>query len=293
MTDEPTPDTPTGRRTAARRRRLAYLAAAIILLIAGTVAGVIATRPSPKPARVAAVKAKPKPITLSTAEFFARWAAVTDGPSDVTRGTPSPPPFAPTVHAVTVGITAGPVWHWSIPTGGGTVIAGTASASGSTSTTTYTSWPANTPAAVKAAGPPAPYVQHDSPGWTARPIKDGTLPLVSVSTFAGFGNIRTLSQPTIQSATASTWTVRMTVTSPWCWQHFPIGTTASAAYVTRCGAVTTAPPTTSTSQPTTATAPPTERIPGPTATATVTPTAQGGLLISIAPTGYTLLANPT
>ncbi len=298
-TPEPTPQPPTGKRTAARRRRLAYALAAAILLIAGVVAGVVATRPAPKRhhVAVAVVKPKPKPTpkpaTLSSAEFMARWAAVTDGPSAITRGTTQPDGG---VSSVVVNVAPGPVWTWHIAESAGTTVTGTASANGATETTTFTHWGPGTPAYITAQGPPPPSVQHQLPGWFSAPIVNGALPLVSVQRFVGGSQERTLSNPVVVAATASSWTVRVTVNWPWCLLNFPFGRNASPAYVARCGAVTHTGPATyqpvhgSSSPPTSAT--PTERVPGPTATATVTPTAAGGLLISIAPSGFTLLANP-
>lgn len=295
MPTEPIPEPPNGKHQAARRRRLAYALAAAILLIAGIVGGIVATQPVPKRRHVAVAvappKPAPKPVTLSTAEFLARWAAVTDGPSAISRGTTK---ADGAVTSVVVDVAPGPVWTWRIAETGGITATGTASKSGATETRTFAHWGPGTPAFLAAQGPPPPSVQHQLPGWFSAPIVNGGLPLVSVRDFVGGSQERTLSNPVVVSATATSWTVRVTVNWPWCLLHFPFGRNASPAYVARCGAVTHGTAATRGSSTTpAASAAPTERVPGPTATATVTPTTQGGLLISIVPSGFTLLANPT
>lgn len=286
MTDVSTPEAPTGRRTAARRRRIAYLAAAIILIVAGTVAGVvIAGHHPPKRVHVAVVKAKP--VTLSSAEFMARWAAVTDGPSTITRGTTETINGVVTPESVVVHVAPGPVWKW-IETVDGATTTGTASAAGGITTSTPEKWAPGTPAAIVAADPLKPYVNHLPAAWGAD-IAPGNLLLAEVRSLASAGPQRVLADPVVTGATASSWTVQFSVVWPYCWEHYPssapqCATSSSTAQIPVSVPGKAPGPTVSLGAG--------GRIPEPTATATVTPTSAGGLLISIAPHAFTLLANP-
>lgn len=295
MTTDPTPEPPTGRRTAARRRRLAYALAAAILLIAGVVGGVIATRPTPKRHKVAVTVVKPKPkpapkpVTLSTAAFLARWAVITNGPSTITRGTTETVNGVTTPRSVVVNVAPGPVWTWHMALSGGGAVTGTASKAGVTVTTTYTHWGPGTPVYITAQGPPPPTVEHPSLAWFAD-LAPGNLLVASVRELRGPGPQRVLTDPVVTGSTATSWTVRLDVAYPYCLENYP--STAPACAGTTTGPPP-APPTSSSHAPTVAYGGGSNRFPGPTVTATVTPTAAGGLLISLQPSGFTLLANPT
>ncbi len=293
MPTEPIPEPPNGKHQAARRRRLAYALAAAILLIAGIVGGIVATQPAPKRRHVAVAvappKPAPKPVTLSTAEFLARWAVITNGPSTITRGTTETVNGITTPRSVVVNVAPGPVWTWHMALSAGGAVTGTASKAGVTVTTTYTHWGPGTPAFITAQGPQPPTVDHPSLAWFGD-LAPGNLLVASVRELRGAGPQRVLADPVVTAATATSWTVRLDVVWPYCLENYP--STAPACAGTTTGPPP-APPSSSSHAPTVTYGGGGDRFPGPTVTATVTPTAAGGLLISLQPSGFTLLANPT
>lgn len=294
MTDTSTPSDPTPtpstrrRHGSGRRRRLAFLLAAIVLLVAGVVAGVIATRPAPKRHKVVAVvkpKPAPKPINhdLTTAAFTARWNRLVTGPSDVAL---TPMAFegpngqgGQQIVPLSVVVASPTHWMWDIPA---IAIGGSSSASMAFSATPT--------GGVEHVGPLTnsgltifgPATGIYGPGALA--VLDNALPAPDATELIRGEPIPALADPQIVSATKSIWTVRFSVLWPSC--YAPAGTPRI------CGAglpSTEFPP---------ATLSPSGIGGGAgaggdiaSATTTVTPTATGGLRIALAP--GTINAEPT
>lgn len=288
---EATPPPPAKRRNGtARRRRLAYLLAAAILLIAGIVAGVIATRPTPKRHHaVAVVKPKPKAVALSAAEFMSRWNRLVAGPSDVATGrvvayeNAAGKIVAKKYEAVSVIITSPTHWHWVVPplfavqqpvnTFARGTTTGTVTPAGTVITITLLPGMVRFPGEGTERETPTPTQLRYLPGGYV--ITQNALPVVSVRRLAVAVPLRSLTDPRVLRATPTAWRVRFAQVAPSGVQPGPRvpPAPASPTEATEAGPVAT------------------QHVPFASApTFTVTPTAAGGLQINtqVSP----LTANP-
>ncbi len=220
---DPTPQPSNGQRTAARRRRLAYLLAAAILAVAGIVTGVIVTRPTPKRHHTVAVpvKPKPKPVTLSTAEFMTRWNHLVAGPSDVATGRVVAYEnrfgkiLAEKYEAASIAITNPTLWHWVVPHlsppgaaygVGRAETTGTATPAGTTITRTWRPNTITLPGGGTMTRTAPPIVAHYAPSGYV--VMTHSLPVVRVQRLATAEPLRALVLQRVVSSTRTSWRVQ-------------------------------------------------------------------------------------